>query len=349
MSAIERKIEILEKETMSSGFWTDAKKAKKISTELNLLKEDRRIFVNFSERLEKLKKDFLEVQSMKKAEDKKLFEFDLFEDLENFERDFSKEEIKIFFSSKFDKNHAIISIYSGAGGQDAQDWTSMLFSMYKKYAQKKKWGIKVLHQHFGEGSGTVGPIIKNITFEVLGRFAYGFLKRETGVHRLVRISPFSAQKLRHTSFSYIEVMPEVEELTGVNIKNEDLQISTFRSSGPGGQNVNKRDTAVRVKHIPTGITVSCQSERSQVKNKEKAIKIIFYKLLDQLKKQGKKEIEDLKGSKIEIEWGRQIRSYVLHPYKLVKDNRTKIESSQVEDVLLGSLDEFIEAEIKNLK
>ncbi len=333
---------------MSSGFWSNKEKAKKISTELNLLKDDKKLFSDFLKEITELENELFEVESLKNTEEKKLFELDLTERIDGFEKRFSREEIKIFFSSKFDKNNAIISIYSGAGGQDAQDWTSMLFFMYQKYAQKRGWNVAVLHQHFGEGSGTAGAVTKNITFEISGRFAYGFLKKEAGVHRLVRVSPFSAQKLRHTSFSYVEVMPEVEELSDVEVKSEDLDVDTFRSSGPGGQNVNKRDTAVRVKHIPTGITVSCQSERSQVKNKDKAIKILLFKLLEQLKKQGKEEIDDLKGAKVEIEWGRQIRSYVLHPYKLVKDHRTNIESSQVEKVLEGDIDDFIESEIRIL-
>jgi peptide chain release factor 2 len=334
---------------MSPNFWSNQEKAKKISTELNLLKDDKKLFEDFFQEISTFEIEVLEVEALKNAEERKVFELDLTERVSSFERRFGKEEIKIFFSSKFDKNNAIISIYSGAGGQDAQDWTSMLFSMYKKYAQKKGWDVAVLHQHFGEGSGTAGPVTKNVTFEVSGRFAYGYLKREAGVHRLVRVSPFSAQKLRHTSFSYVEVMPEMEKVSDVDIKSEDLDIDTFRSSGPGGQNVNKRDTAVRVKHIPTGVTVSCQSERSQVKNKDKAIKILLSKLLEQLRKQGKEEIDELKGAKIEIEWGRQIRSYVLHPYKLVKDHRTNTESSQVESVLEGEIDEFIESEIRILK
>jgi len=334
---------------MHPNFWDDQQKAKKISTELNLLKDDKKLMEDFLKELAVFKNDILEVEMMENAEEKRVFEIDLGERLNAFEKKFIKEEIKIFFSSKFDKNNAIISIYSGAGGQDAQDWTSMLLFMYKKYAQKKGWDFTVLHQHFGEGSGTAGPITKNVTFEISGRFAYGHLKREMGVHRLVRISPFSAQKLRHTSFSYVEVLPEIEEESDIDIKGEDLQIDTFRSSGPGGQNVNKRETAVRIKHIPTGVTVTCQSERNQAKNKDKAMKILASKLLEQLQKQGKEKIEELKGVKVEIEWGRQIRSYILHPYKLVKDHRTNTESSLVEAVLEGEMDDFIESEVRFLK
>ena len=228
---------------------------------------------------------------------------------------------------------------------DAQDWVTMLSEMYFKYAEKKGFKVSVLHRHSGEEKGEYGNVTKNITFEVIGKYAYGFLKHERGVHRLVRISPFSAQKLRHTSFAYVEVLPVIDDLSEVQIDESELEISTFRSSGPGGQNVNKRDTAVRIRHIPTGIVVSCQSERNQSSNKEKAKKILYAKLIEQLERQKKKEISELKGEKVEIEWGNQIRSYVMHPYKLVKDHRTKVETSNIDKVLEGNLDEFIEAEI----
>jgi len=287
-----------------------------------------------------------EIENEKEREGfEKEFEKSFFE----FENKFKKEEIRIFFSGKYDKNNVIMSVYAGAGGQDAQDWASMLFGMYTKYAEKRGWEVSVLHHHEGEGSGTAGVVTKNVTFEISGRYAYGYLKKETGVHRLVRVSPFSAQNLRHTSFAYVEVLPEIENAKDVDIKEEDLEVDTFRSSGPGGQNVNKRDTAVRIRHIPTNIVVACQSERNQSSNKDRALSILASKLVEELEKQQKKEISELKGKKIEIEWGSQIRSYVLHPYKLVKDNRTNVETSKVDDVLDGELDEFIEKEIKELK
>ena len=240
----------------------------------------------------------------------------------------------------------MLSIFAGAGGQDAQDWSSMLLRMYQRYCESKAWKTKVLQQSFGE-SGPEGRVgTKSVTLEIKGSYSYGFLKRESGVHRLVRISPFSAQSLRHTSFSLVEVLPEVSESEEIEIKPEDLKIDTFRASGPGGQYVNRRETAVRITHLPSKITVACQSERLQGLNKDKAMKLLYAKLYQLKEKEKAKELAKIKGKPVLIEWGSQIRSYVLHPYKLVKDLRTGVEISDVEGVLDGKLDQFIEAEIK---
>jgi len=230
-------------------------------------------------------------------------------------------------------NKAILSIYPGAGGKDAEDWALMLLRMYQKYAEKKKWKFAVLDKKEDEYGG-----IKNATVEITGENAYEILKNENGVHRLVRISPFSSQHLRHTSFALVEVLPVIEARE-IRIKDEDLEIETFRSSGPGGQNVQKVETAVRIKHKPTEIIVSCQSERSQFQNKEKALEILRGKLYQLSQQEKAQTIEELKGKKIKIEWGNQIRSYVLHPYKLVRDERTgKKWPNIVEEVLEGNLD-----------
>jgi len=269
--------------------------------------------------------------------------------IEDFGKKLKAEEFRVFLSGEYDKNNAILSITSGAGGQDAQDWAAMLLRMYERYCQRKGYKTVVLHQSFGEGGGPEGRIgIKSVTLEIKGPFACGFLKKETGVHRLVRISPFSAKSLRHTSFALVEILPEIEkeEEAEVKIKPEDLKIDFYRASGPGGQYVNKRETSVRITHLPTGLVVACQSERLQGLNREKAMKILAAKL-HQLKREAtEKELKKIKGEKISASWGNQIRSYVLHPYKMAKDLRSGVETSDVEGVLDGNLDEFIEAEIK---
>lgn len=270
----------------------------------------------------------------------------------NLEKKIKGEEFKTFFSGKYDKGNAILEIFSGAGGIDAQDWATMLLRMYERYCVRKGFLTKILHQSFGEGGGPEGRIgTKSATLEIRGHYAFGFLKKETGVHRLVRISPFSAQKLRHTSFVLIEVLPEIgkAEQKDIKIKPEDLKTDTFRASGPGGQYVNRRETAVRITHLPTGIVVSSQSERLQGQNKEKAMEILYAKFYQLKKEEHQKKIKEIKGDRVSASWGNQIRSYVLHPYKLVKDLRTNIETSAVEKILDGNLDEFIEAEIIGAK
>lgn len=227
-----------------------------------------------------------------------------------------------------------MNIYAGAGGVDAQDWASMLFRMYQRYASGKGWSFVVLHHSLGEQGGT-----KSVSVEMRGDNAYDVLKNESGVHRLVRISPFSAKKLRHTSFAMVEILPEIVT-TEFKLNLNDLRFETFRSSGPGGQNVNKLETAVRVTHIPTGTSVAVQSERSQAQNKEKALQVLYSKLIQRMESERAKEISELKPH-VSIEWGSQIRSYVLHPYQMVKDHRTGVKSSQPDKVLGGDLEKFI--------
>ncbi|MFA6338972.1 MAG: PCRF domain-containing protein [Candidatus Paceibacterota bacterium] len=244
---------------------------------------------------------------------------------------------------QYDKGGAIITVFSGAGGDDAEDFSKMLVEMYLKYIQNKKWEVQLIHENKNDQGG-----FRNITFEVLGHNVYGTLKNESGVHRLVRISPFNAKKLRHTSFSLVEVIPKFEKTIDIDIPESELEVSFARSSGPGGQNVNKRETSVRVVHKPTKISIHVESERSQAQNKEKAIQILKGKLY---KMREDERIAKEKGMYIskttDIEWGNQIRSYVLHPYKMVKDHRTNVETGDVESVLeRGNLDEFIEAENK---
>lgn len=258
-------------------------------------------------------------------------------EIENF---YNKEKQRTVFSG-YDKGGAVITIFAGAGGDDAEDWARILYEMYLKYIEKKKWNAETLHIHKNEIGG-----IKNITFEVSGGYAYGYLKREGGVHRLVRVSPYSAKKLRHTSFAKVEVLPKFVETGEVEIKEENLEWNFARSSGAGGQNVNKRETAVRVTHIPTNLQVHISTERSQSQNREQAIEILRSKLYNLKISKQKQEKNSLKNT-AKNEWGYQIRSYVFHPYKMVKDLRTGVETSDVENVLNGDLDEFVEAEINN--
>ncbi len=238
---------------------------------------------------------------------------------------------------EYEHNKALLYIYSGAGGVDAQDWASMLLKMYQKYSAKQGWKFVTLHQTFGEQDGT-----KNAAVEIIGADVYDTLKGETGVHRLVRISPYSSRDLRHTSFALVEIMPEIIA-KNFQINPGDLRVDTFRSSGPGGQNVNKLETAVRITHIPTGIAVAVQSERSQAQNKEKAMQVLVSRLASKMEAEKAQELSQLK-PQVAIEWGSQIRSYVLNPYQMVKDHRTGIKSSQPDKVLDGELDKFIEAE-----
>ena len=263
------------------------------------------------------------------------------------EEKIEKQEFKTFLSGKYDKNNAILEIFSGAGGQDSQDWATMLLRMYERYCVKKGFKTIILHQTFGEGGGPEGRIgIKSVTMEINGNYAYGFLKKESGVHRLVRISPFNAQKLRQTSFAMVNILPEIGQDSGIEVNPADLKIDTFKASGPGGQYVNKTESAIRITHIPTGIVVASQTERLQGKNKENAMKILYAKLYQLKEEQHAKELKDIKGSLVSASWGNQIRSYVLHPYKMVKDLRTQYETSDTEGVLNGELDSFIEAELK---
>lgn len=267
------------------------------------------------------------------------------EEIADFEEQLHQFELNTFLTEEFDVNNAILTFVSGAGGHDAQEWTSMLRSMYEQYAARRGWKSELLHENFGEQGGT-----KEATLQVNGKSAYGFLKHESGVHRLVRMSPFSAKQLRHTSFALVEVLPQLAQVGNVEelIDTKDIRVDLFRSSGPGGQNVNKRETAVRVTHLPTGLSASSQSERSQQQNRLKAFELLYAKLYQQMKQQQLETISALK-EQVKIEWGHQIRSYVFDPYQMVKDHRTNVEVGNIQAVLDGDLDVFIEAELgKNL-
>jgi len=339
-------LQALELKTQATDFWEDQQNAAKVSQKISALKEE-------LETIEHLKKELADIQELSA-----LGQID--EDaIESLAKKISQQEFRVFLSGSYDKNNALLEIFAGAGGVDAQDWAAMLLRMYERYCATRGFSCTVLHQSFGEGGGPEGRIgTKSATLEIKGSYAYGFLKKETGVHRLVRQSPFSAQKLRHTSFALVEVMPEISEAAGIEIKPDELRVDTFRSSGPGGQYVNKTESAVRITHIPSGLVVACQTERSQGRNKEQAMKILYSKLAHLQEQQHKKELKEIKAAQEDsgraspaggvstASWGNQIRSYVLHPYKMVKDLRTQYETSQAEKVLDGELEEFIQAEMK---
>ena len=291
--------------------------------------------------------DLQELASL--AEEDEEMESELKKRISNINDKLDEKELISFLDGPYDQGGAILSIYSGAGGREAEDWVAMLARMYRRYAEDKEFKVQVLDQSFGEAGGPEGRTgLKSITIEIKGQNAFGYLKKETGVHRLVRVSPFSEQSLRHTSFALVEVIPRLsqKEVSDIEIEDKNIRVDTFRASGPGGQYVNRRESAVRIIHEPTNIKVSCQAERTQGANRRKAMQLLKTKLHQRRERKRKEELEELKSDVDEVAWGNQIRSYVLHPYKMIKDHRTNIEINQPEEVLNGQLDRFINAEIK---
>jgi len=295
--------------------------------------------VSFIENSQKDLKELEKLAEISKRDEK--LKKEIKQKITDLEKKVEQEEIKFYLSNKYDRKNAILSIYSGAGGIDAQDWAEMLLRMYLKYLKESGFKAKVIDIMAGQEKG-----IKNATLEINGNYAYGYLKGEAGVHRLVRLSPFNSDKLRHTSFALVEILPQFEEIEEIEINPEDLKVDTYKASGPGGQYVNKTESAVRITHIPTKITAACQSERLQGENRKKATKLLQIKLFRKKLKEQKTKKQELKKELKEAEWGNQIRSYVLHPYKMVKDLRTKVESSNPREVLDGNLDRFIKAELR---
>ncbi len=269
-------------------------------------------------------------------------------DLAAIAKKLEEKETLVFLSGKYDRANAILAIHSGAGGQDAQDWGAMLLRMYQRYCERNGYKTTILHESFGDGvfEGRYG--YKEVSIYVKGEMAYGYLKKETGVHRLVRLSPFNAKHLRQTSFALVEVFPEFpkSDLKDIELRPDDLRIDFYRSSGPGGQYVNKRESAVRITHIPTGVFATCQTERLQGQNKDRAMDLLKMKLFHLMAESREKELSKIKGERVSASWSNQIRNYVMDPYKLVKDLRTDVETTQVNEVLDGDLDKFVEAEIK---
>lgn len=333
-----KKLRELEAKSLKSDFWTDVFTAKKTMQQISDLQEEINKFKNLKERLEATK-ELADIAV--KTSEKEMAQKELEVELITIEQAKDKLETSLFLSGPYDSSNAILSIHAGQGGVEAMDWAAMLLRMYLRFVERSSWEEELLEETKGEEAG-----IKSATIEVKGPRAYGMLKKEAGTHRLVRQSPFNADALRQTSFALVEVLPVIEEGKEIEIKPEDLELETFRSSAPGGQNVQKVNSAVRIRHKPTGIVVSYQSERSQAQNRTNAMKILLGKL-SKLKEEEQEALEkNLKGSHKAASWGSQIRSYVLHPYKMVKDLRTGFESSDPQKVLDGDLDPFIEAEIK---
>ena len=305
--------------------------------ELEALRAEVETFENIEKELDEL----VEFSGMVEAADD---EKELEEKIIEAEKKIDELEFKALLGGEYDSNDAILNIYSGAGGVDAQDWSEMLLRMYLKWGEKNGFRMKLVDETRGQEAG-----IKSATLEVSGHYAYGYLKSEMGTHRLVRLSPFNSDNLRQTSFSLVEVLPIIGEIKEVKINPEDLRVDVYRSSGAGGQSVNTTDSAVRITHLPTGTVASCQNERSQLQNKEQAMKILKAKLHKKYLEEVEEEKRKLRGEQSSGEWGSQIRSYVIHPYKLVKDHRTKHETAQVDAVLEGDLKGFMESYLKNFR
>lgn len=316
-------------------FWDDQKEAQSLIAEINELKEK-------VERLDEMKHELEDLQVTyelaKEEGEEEAFLPELEKGVRRVSHDFSQYELELLLSGPYDRNNAILELHPGAGGTESQDWAAMLLRMYTRYAERHGFKVETLDYLPGEEAG-----IKSVTLLIKGKNAYGYLKAEKGIHRLVRISPFDASGRRHTSFVSCNVMPEVDDQVKMEIKEEDLKIDVFRSSGAGGQHVNTTDSAVRITHLPTGIVVTCQSERSQIQNRERAMKILASRLLEKEMEEREKKLAEIAGEQKEIGWGNQIRSYVFHPYSMVKDHRTNYEVGNVQAVMDGEIDEFIDA------
>ena len=327
----------LQKETLKEDFWQDSNNSNKVLSKIKKVKNKTTKYNNIKKELNNLN-ELTELVNMEPDEE---IAKEIIKNTHKIEKDLEKFEVEILLSGKYDSNNAIVTIHPGAGGTESQDWAEMLYRMYTRWADKNGYKVSELDYLEGEEAG-----IKSVTFEIIGENAYGYMKGEMGVHRLVRISPFDSGGRRHTSFASVEVLPEITDDIQIEINPDDLRIDTYRASGAGGQHINKTSSAVRITHIPTNIVVACQSERSQLQNRETAMKMLKSKLFDLKEKEQKEKIEDLKGEQMEIAWGSQIRSYVFCPYTMVKDHRTNYEVGNVEAVMDGKIDDFMESYLK---
>ena len=318
------------------NFWNDIKEAQKITSEEKYLKDKLSKYNHLKNTIE----DIIGLTQMLSEEDDDMGK-EILSEYKNIKEEIDRFKIETLLSGEYDRNNVIMTLHSGVGGTDAQDWTDMLFRMYTRWAEKEGFTVKIMDLLEAEDAG-----IKSVTLKVTGEFVYGYLKGEKGIHRLVRISPFNANGKRQTSFASIEVLPELTDDQEIEIKSEDLKIDTYRAGGAGGQHVNKTESAVRITHIPTGIIVQCQNERSQHTNKETAMKVLKSRLVELKERSHKEKIEDLTGELKDMGWGSQIRSYVFHPYNLVKDHRTGAETSNVDAVMNGDINIFITEYLK---
>lgn len=334
------RIQDLDYQMAAPGFWDDPDKAQIVAQEANNLKSEVDTFTSLETKVDDL--DTLWEMAMEEKDDTLVSEME--SELEGAKHTLSELELGMLLSDEYDANNAIMNLHAGAGGTEAQDWTGMLLRMFTRYAEGKGFEVELLDVLPGEEAGT-----KSATLAIKGHNAYGFLKSEKGVHRLVRISPFDSNARRHTSFAAVDVMPEIDNTVEVNINMDDVRVDYYRASGAGGQHVNKTSSAVRMTHLPTGIVVQCQNERSQLQNKERCLQLLRAKLFEYEKAIQDQKISDLAGDYQAIEWGSQIRSYVFQPYTLVKDHRTGAETGNIQAVMDGDLDLFVESYLRSLK
>ena len=324
----------LETESMAEDFWADNRRAQSHMQQLNALREEVTTWESIAERLN----DLHGLAGLLEEEPDEGMQEEVAQDLAAIEQEVEKLQFALMLNGEHDTRDAIVSIHAGSGGVDAQDWAEMLFRMYLRWAERHNFRTLVYEYNEGEEAG-----IKSTTMEISGRYAYGYLRSEIGTHRLIRLSPFDAAHRRHTSFAKVEVLPDIEDTIEITIRPEDIEVDTYRSTGAGGQHVNKTDSAVRMRHIPTGIVVTCQNERSQIQNREVALKILKVRLYERELKKQEEEMARLKGEHVQADFGTQIRTVTVHPYNIVKDHRTNYETSDTEGYLNGDVDPFIYA------
>lgn len=335
-AGLEKELHELECKMQEPGFWDDSKKAEEVTKKSKLIKDKIENYDKLKSQLDDIEvlKDIMEEDDIESANE-------IIQTIKSIEHEIEDYNMKILLSGEYDKNNAIVTLHVGVGGTDANDWTEMLLRMYTRWCENKGYSVETIDLIAGDEAG-----IKSVTLKVTGEYVYGYLKAEKGIHRLVRISPYNANGKRQTSFASMEVLPELTKEQDITIRPDDLKVDTHRSSGSGGQHINKTDSAVRITHIPTGIVVQCQNERSQFSNRETAMEMLKSKLVELKERAHKEKIEDLTGELKDMGWGSQIRSYVFHPYSMVKDHRTNVETSNVNGVMDGDIDLFINAFLK---